>query len=305
MKVHFSLILLSAIVLISCGDPSKELGPAPVSENYEEEVSQWIDDRIETLKEPTGWLRLAGMYVLEEGENSFGSGSDLDVQFPKGTIAEQAGTFILENKQVQMRVADGVTVTAENSPVTNMTIYDGENAPEIQHGSLEWHAIQRQELIAIRLFNKENEKADRFEGFDRYPIDPAWNLKSRFVTKPEDATIPVPNVLGQTDDVRNPGTIIFQKEGETHSLEALESSTGRLFLIVGDLTNLTETYQAGRFIYIDYPDETGFTTIDFNKIYNPPCAYNLHTTCQLPPSTNRLDLSITAGELRPVDWQGL
>ncbi len=305
MKVHFSLILLSAIVLISCGDPSKELGPAPVSENYEEEVSQWIDDRIETLKEPTGWLRLAGMYVLEEGENSFGSGSDLDVQFPKGTIAEQAGTFILENKQVQMRVADGVTVTAENSPVTNMTIYDGENAPEIQHGSLEWHAIQRQELIAIRLFNKENEKADRFEGFDRYPIDPAWNLKARFVTKPEDATIPVPNVLGQTDDVRNPGTIIFQKEGETHSLEALESSTGRLFLIVGDLTNLTETYQAGRFIYIDYPDETGFTTIDFNKIYNPPCAYNLHTTCQLPPSTNRLDLSITAGELRPVDWQGL
>lgn len=305
MKVPFSLILLSAIVLISCGDPSKELGPAPVSENYEEEVSQWIDDRIETLKEPTGWLKLAGMYVLEEGENSFGSGSDLDVQFPKGTIAEQAGTFILENKQVQMRVADGVTVTAENSPVTNMTIYDGENAPEIQHGSLEWHAIQRQELIAIRLFNKENEKADRFEGFDRYPIDPAWNLKARFVTKPEDATIPVPNVLGQTDDVRNPGTIIFQKEGETHSLEALESSTGRLFLIVGDLTNLTETYQAGRFIYIDYPDETGFTTIDFNKIYNPPCAYNLHTTCQLPPSTNRLDLSITAGELRPVDWQGL
>lgn len=305
MKVPFSLILLSAIVLISCGDPSKKLGPAPVSENYEEEVSQWIDDRIETLKEPTGWLKLAGMYVLEEGENSFGSGSDLDVQFPKGTIAEQAGTFILENKQVQMRVADGVTVTAENSPVTNMTIYDGENAPEIQHGSLEWHAIQRQELIAIRLFNKENEKADRFEGFDRYPIDPAWNLKARFVTKPEDATIPVPNVLGQTDDVRNPGTIIFQKEGETHSLEALESSTGRLFLIVGDLTNLTETYQAGRFIYIDYPDETGFTTIDFNKIYNPPCAYNLHTTCQLPPSTNRLDLSITAGELRPVDWQGL
>ena len=305
MKNSLPIILLFSIALISCGEPSEELGPEPLPENYEEHVSQWIDDRIETLKEPTGWLRLAGMYLLEEGENSFGSGSDRDVQFPEGTIAEQAGTFILEGNQVRMRAADGVEITAQNEPVTEMIIFDGEDAPEIQHGSLEWHVIQRQDLIAIRLYNKENEKADRFDGFDRYPIDPSWHLKARFVTKPEEATIPVTNVLGQTDDVRNPGTIIFQKEGETYSLEALESSTGRLFLIVGDLTNLTETYQAGRFIYIDYPDETGFTTIDFNKIYNPPCAYNLHTTCQLPPSTNRLDLSITAGELRPVDWQGL
>lgn len=305
MKISLSFILLFTIALISCSEPTQELGPEPVPENYEEEVSQWIDDRIETLKGPTGWLRLAGMYTLEEGENSFGSGSDRDVQFPEETIAERAGTFILDDNQVRMRVADGVEITAQNEPVTEMTIYDGEDAPEIQHGSLEWHVIQRQELIAIRLYNKENEKADQFDGFDRYPIDPEWHLKARFVTNPEDATIPITNVLGQTDDVRNPGTIIFEKEGKTYSLETLESSTGRLFLIVGDRTNLTETYQAGRFIYVDYPDESGYTTIDFNKIYNPPCAYNLHTTCQLPPSTNRLDLAITAGEKRPVDWDGL
>ena len=305
MKISFSLILLSAIALISCGEPSEELGPEPLPENYEENVSQWIDDRIETLKEPTGWLRLAGMYVLEEGENSFGSGNDRDVQFPEGTIAEQAGTFILEGNQVRMRAADGVEITAQNEPVTEMVIFDGEDAPEIQHGSLEWFVIQRQDLIAIRLYNKENEKADRFDGFDRYPIKPDWHLKARFIPNPDGSTMEVPNVLGQTEVVQNPGAFEFRAEGETYRLQAIERDADQLFVIVGDLTNQEDTYQAGRFIYVDHPDENGYSVIDFNKLYNPPCAYNRYTTCQLPPASNRLDLAITAGEKRPVDWDGL
>jgi len=297
--------ILGLLIFSACTDSTPELGPAPVSDNYTEEVEQWIDERVETLKEPTGWLRLAGMFVLEEGENSFGSGSDRDIQFPEGTIAEHAGTFLLRNGEVIQRIENGVEVTHDGEPVSEMVIFDGENAPEMEHGNLEWHVIQRQDLTAIRLYNKENPKADRFTGFDRYPISPEWHLRARFVTNPEDQTIPVTNVLGQTDDVPNPGTLIFEVDGETYSVEALESSTDRLFLIIGDQTNQTETYQAGRFMYVDYPDEDGITIIDFNKIYNPPCAYNLYTTCQLPPSQNRLDLAVTAGEKRPVEWDGL
>lgn len=106
-------------------------------------------------------------------------------------------------------------------------------------------------------------------------------------------------------DTPTPGTIEFIKNGELFTLDALEG-TDQMFLIAGDLTNQTETYQAGRYIYIDYPEEgSDYTIIDFNKIYNPPCSYNLFTTCQLPPMQNRLDLEITAGEKRPQDWEGL
>jgi len=305
MKFKPILLFLFAVIIAACNNSRQELGPAPVSENYEQEVQEWIDDRIETLKEPTGWLRLAGMYVLEEGENRFGSGEDQHVQFPEGTIANEAGTFVLEDGIVELIVEDGVEITSNDEPVEQMTIYDGENAPELNHGSLVWHVIERQDLIAIRLYNKENQKADQFDGFDRYDIDPDWHLKARFEPNPEGATIAVTNVLGQIDYVRNPGSVIFEKDGETYTLEALDSASGRLFLIVGDETNQTKTYQAGRFMYIDYPDENGYTIVDFNTIYNPPCAYNLYTTCQLPPPSNRLDLAITAGELRPTDWEGL
>ncbi|REL39181.1 DUF1684 domain-containing protein [Rhodohalobacter sp. SW132] len=308
MKINtsrLSVLLFLAILLSACGSKEEDLGPAPVSDSYEQELQQWIDERIETLKEPTGWLRLAGMHILEEGENRFGSGSDQDIQFPDRTIAEHAGIFDLQNGQVTMEAADGVEITTDGEAVQQMTIYDGEDTPEIEHGSLVWHVIERQDLIAIRLYNKENEKADQFEGFDRFPADTEWHLKARFDENPEGTTISVTNVLGQTDEVSNPGALTFKKDGEYYTIEALDSASGRLFLIVGDETNRTETYQAGRFMYVDYPDESGHTIIDFNKIYNPPCAYNLYTTCQLPPASNRLDLEITAGELRPVDWEGL
>jgi len=306
MSIRFTFLsLFIGLLIAACGNSTESLGPAPVPDNYEQDIQQWVDERVETLKEPTGWLRLAGMYILDEGENSFGSGTGQDIQFPEGTIPEQAGTFTLENGNVVMAAAEGTEFTIEGESVQNAIIYDGDEAPEVNYGTLVWHVIERQDLTAIRLYNKENTRADQFEGFGRYPTDSKWRLKARFDANPEGATIPITNVLGQTDEVPNPGTLTFKKDGETYSLEALYSSTERLFLIVGDKTNLTETYQAGRFIYVDYPDESAYTVIDFNKIYNPPCAYNLYTTCQLPPAPNRLGLAITAGELRPVDWEGL
>lgn len=305
MKFKSSILLLSVLSMFACHDSPRESGQASVSENYEEEIQEWNAERIETLKDPTGWLRLAGMYILEEGENTFGSGVNQDLQFPEGTIPEHAGTFILNDGNVYMKAANGVDFSIEEEIVREITIYNGHDTPEIQYETLEWHVIKRQDLIAIRLYNKENKKADQFEGFDRYPVDSEWHLKARFIPNPENATIPITNVLGQTDEVKNPGTLIFEKDEKTFTLNALDIDNDRLFLIVGDQTNVTETYQAGRFIYVDYPDEDGYTIIDFNKIYNPPCAYNLFTTCQLPPPSNRLELAITAGELRPTGWEGL
>ena len=62
-----------------------------------------------------------------------------------------------------------------------------------------------------------------------------------------------------------------------------------------DGTSGRESYGAGRFLYIPIP--TGDTVpVDFNKVYNPPCALNEFATCPLPPWQNRLSLRVTAGE---------
>jgi len=102
----------------------------------------------------------------------------------------------------------------------------------------------------------------------------------------------------------NAGVLRFLIDGEEDRIITLVGGE-RMFIIVGDLTNQDETYQAGRYLYVDIPAEGEvITTIDFNKMYNPLCAYSAFTTCQLPPKENRLDVRIEAGDLRPQPEYG-
>lgn len=305
--IRFIAVFAITILIFLNGCKKIDLGPARVSENYVQEVEAWKQHRVESLKSPTGWLRLAGMFWLDEGENSFGSGGEQDIQFPDGTIPDHAGTLIYEDGKVTLNVAEGVTISHEGEPVSEMVLYDGENqdTPHVEHEDLEWFIIVRQNLVGIRLFNKENEKVDNFTGFESYPIDENWNRRARFIPKPEGSTMQIVNVLGQQEDIASPGTLEFSIDGEIFTLDAIESGDN-MFMIVGDLTNKTETYQAGRYIYVEFPPEgSHYTNIDFNKIYNPPCAYNTFTTCELPPPQNQLEVEITAGEKRAKNWQGL
>jgi uncharacterized protein len=296
-------VLIAFLIVTGCSDSKP--GVAPVSDNYHEQIVEWKQNRIDRLKEPTGWLRLAGMFLLEEGENTFGSGEEADIQFPAGTIPEIAGTFILEDGIVKMISAEGVNIHHHGTPVSEFVLDDGNETPAVEYGNLEWLVITRADLKAIRLYNKDNVKADSFEGFPSYPVGPEWHRQARFIRNDEGATIPIVNVLGQHEDASSPGVLEFTIDGILYSLDALEGGE-RLFIIFADESNRTETYQAGRYMYIDYPEPgSEFTVIDFNKAYNPPCAYNIFTTCQLPPSQNRLKVSITAGEKRPVEWTGL
>jgi uncharacterized protein (DUF1684 family) len=71
---------------------------------------------------------------------------------------------------------------------------------------------------------------------------------------------------------------------------------GRLFLAFGDETSAKETYGAGR--YLDVAKVPGAATIllDFNKAYNPFCAYSEKFSCPLPPRENLLEIAVRAGE---------
>ena len=68
-----------------------------------------------------------------------------------------------------------------------------------------------------------------------------------------------------------------------------------------DSTGVADTYQGGRYMRVPLADDEGWTTIDFNRAYNPPCVFTPYSVCSLPPHENRLALAVTAGEKRPVD----
>ncbi|MCH8495325.1 MAG: DUF1684 domain-containing protein [Balneolales bacterium] len=300
--MKYVLGLLTASLFFASCTSDKDLGAVEMTSSYNDEVEDFYEYRRGRLTEPFGWLRLTGMYWLEEGENTFGSGSDNDIVFPEVYIPERAGSFWLEGDSVQILVKPEAPVTIEDLPVRpdrKVLFFSEDLSPMANQGSLHWRVIRRDDLLGIRLYNTDNEVVDAFTGFDRYEVDPKYNVKARFRAHEEPTTVSVVNVLGQESEVNSPGRLHFHLDGEPFSLIALEGND-RMFLILGDKTNRSETFQGGRYMYIDYPEDgSDITSIDFNKAYNPPCAFSEYTTCQFPPRENILETFVRAGEKRP------
>ncbi|MEQ8423787.1 MAG: DUF1684 domain-containing protein, partial [Cyclobacteriaceae bacterium] len=109
-------------------------------------------------------------------------------------------------------------------------------------------------------------------------------------------SIDITNILGQTYPQPSPGALVFEIDGKEFRLDAIDEGGDEYFVIYGDQTNEHETYPSGRYMYVHPPDENGKVIVDFNKGYNPPCAFTAFATCPLPPKQNVLDVAITSGE---------
>jgi hypothetical protein len=109
----------------------------------------------------------------------------------------------------------------------------------------------------------------------------------------------IASVTGTADPMYSPGLARFRANEQNLTLRpVLETPDAReLFFIFRDLTSRKETYGAGRFLYAEMP-KNGKLILDFNKAYNPPCAFTPYSTCPLPPKENLLPVRIEAGEMR-------
>jgi uncharacterized protein (DUF1684 family) len=141
-----------------------------------------------------------------------------------------------------------------------------------------------------------------FQGLDFYPADPDWVIEADFVLNPD----PEPFEM-ETTTARRPiyvkyGEAHFTLDGTGHMLEIYQSEKAMqmeefkeyLFLPFKDKTNGEDSYGGGRFIDLKIPEgET--IIIDFNKSYNPYCAYNHRYSCPVPPEVNHLNIPVPAG----------
>jgi uncharacterized protein len=286
-------ILVTGILTASC---TSDFDISP--EEHRADVDRWHSERIERLKAPDGWLRLGGLYWFDAPVQSFGTSGNVDFQFPPGSIAEYAGEFELRGDTVLMRPSAEVEITADGNPAGDQVIYTPDKTVVLNHGRLTWMVIQRGDLTGIRLYDTESPVLQSFEGIDTYPVDARYRIMAKLVPHDEPAFIPVTNILGQTEEVESAGKLVFEVNGQTHSLVTLGTGD-RLFIIIADETSRTETYPGGRYIYVDNPGPGGSTVLDFNKAYNPPCAFSPFTTCQLPPDGNTLPFAVNAGEKLP------
>ncbi len=277
--------------------PAAQSAPAPDPAQLAA-VEAWRAGRLERLMRPDGWLSLAGLYWLAEGESSFGSDRENDLVFPAGKAAARLGVLRREGLRVWLEAAPDAAITSGGEPVTRRELVtDAAGEPTVlEHRSLSFYVLVRGERVGLRLKDAESPLLRDFPGLDHYPVDPAWRVEARYERYPEPRTVAVPNIIGDAFDTPVYGSLVFDAAGRELRLEPLGEPDQPLFLVFGDETNGRETYGGGRFLYADPPDAAGRTVLEFNQAYNPPCVFTPYATCPLPPPGNRLPLAVRAGE---------
>ncbi|HXG32713.1 MAG TPA: DUF1684 domain-containing protein [Bryobacteraceae bacterium] len=258
-------------------------------------MERWRAQRESRLRVDDGWLTLVGLFWLRPGENSAGSAPDSRIRLPAGAPAH-AGTFILEGDKVLFRASPGVSVRSAGRPVTTLEMRPDVPGPAdvISVGDLSMLVIRRGQRLGVRLRDKNSQFRKEFRGCKWFAVDEAYRIEARFIPYDPPKRVPILNILGDTEYHMSPGYVEFRIAGRDCRLEPVLDN-GRLWFIFRDQTSGKETYGAGRFLYAD-PPRSGKVILDFNKAYNPPCAFNPYTTCPLPPKQNRLSVPIRAGE---------
>lgn len=264
--------------------------------SYQSAIDGWHKQRLENLKKENGWLNLVGLLWLQPGKNSFGSGQQAQIKFPAGTITENAGYFELKDNKVWLRTNEATKVQVNGVVKNDVVIFSTDSAKSAlcSYDHLRWTIIKRDDKFGIRLRDLESKQLKEFPGIERFATDSTYKVTA-YLQKPVTPSITITNIIGQTNEQPAAGKLIFNLQGKQYTLDALDEGD-ELFIVFGDATSGNETYPSGRFLYAKKPDADGNTIVDFNKAYNPPCAFTPYATCPLPPKQNILPVAINAGE---------
>jgi uncharacterized protein (DUF1684 family) len=269
-----------------------------IASGHDAEIEAWRSQRVANLTRDTGWLTLAGLHPLAEGRQTLGSAPESDIVLPASAPPE-VGALLVAEGRAALEINTGVAIASEGEPWTGGPLATDaeEDTTMLEIGPVNFFVIERGEELLLRVRDRAHPARESFAGIDYFPIDEAWRFDATFEAHDPVRQIPIANIIGMVSDSPNWGAVVFEHEGATYKIDALaEPGDEELFLIFADETSGHETYGAGRYLYVDAPDENGRIDLDFNRAYNPPCAFTAFATCPLPPRQNRLALRIEAGE---------
>lgn len=253
-------------------------------------LENWRQARHAELAGPDSWLGLAGLFWLEPGSNRVGSGDDCPVHLPSGPA--WLGELDWQAGRLLWRAADG----SERELQT-----DREGKPStVDHENLSFFVVDRDSRLAVRLRDRDWASRRPFAGIACFPEDPAWIITADWLPLDPPLMMEVPNVSGELKPVSVAFRAGFTVDGQNVELLPMSVGECEVFFVFRDRTSGKETYGAGRFLKAN-PAVDGRITLDFNRAFNPPCAFTPFATCPLPPPENWLPFAVPAGEKR---WQG-
>jgi len=271
------------------------LALAPEADAYVQSITEWRAAREARLTSETGWLTVAGLVWLKGGRNTVGSAPSSDVVLP-APAPSAVGTLTVSGSRVEFVAAKGAAPKSDGRAAGRLALTPDRTL--LQIGSVTFSVIERAGRLGVRIRDTNAAARRRFSGLQWYPVDSRWRARATLVPPAKPRVQPIATIVGDTIEMESAGELVFTVGGRELRLEALFESDERseLFIMFKDRTNGDATYGAGRYMYLPVPPAGGSVEIDFNKAYNPPCAYTDFATCPLPPSQNWLPVPIEAGE---------
>ncbi len=262
------------------------------------EQQRWHVERLARLQAPDGWLTLVGLDFLEEGVAMAGRGAEATLRYA-GCASDRIGRFEVAGETVRFLPEPDAEVSIERGVAGEPLTADDAGPPSVvRSGTVSMTLVRRNGRLALRVRDSESPTRVDFQGIELFPDDRTRCVQARVIPARAGELLPITNVMGFEESQPIAATLEFELDGAAHTLVAMPAGEGRLFVVFGDETNGRETYGGGRFLEVPAPTG-GRTTIDFNRAYNPPCAFTAFATCPLPPAANRLPVRIEAGERAP------
>jgi uncharacterized protein (DUF1684 family) len=269
-------ILLAAIVTTGAAD-----------------VKAWRAHQEQKMRGDKSPFAVERVEILEHEHNTLGSAANAAVKLPGDGIPAVAG-------EVVIRGTNAVLIPASPQLTVNGKV-------EKEHTLIgtDWVALGSYRLqirrpdgkIALRISNLKGQAMMSYHGLKYFDFDEHYRVPAQFTPDTGHHEITVESSQGGPQQLPYAGKLTFQLSGQSYTLDAFidDDEPDVLFVIFRDATSGKETYGVGRYVYVAR-SPNGKTILDFNKAFNPLCAYGSLFFCPIPPKQNRLPVPIPAGE---------
>ncbi len=290
--------VISLFLLNACD--SNQSQEFQIDEQYFSELDSFFNVVNQNRK---NYLSITALYKLDTGSNSFGKDSTNDLVINNENIPAHIGTIYKFQDSLVFEPSELINfyLQSDSTEVTQTSTIDLDKngwSDTYQHDNISFRILTRNNSLYLRVLDPNNPAIEAFKGFESFEISSTFIFKGNFTYYNEPKKFEVPSIMGGTETTTFLGSASFKYQGESYSFDVGENG----FVMVQDQTAGKETYGGGRYFYLDLPEADGEIIIDFNRMYNPPCAFSKYTVCLFAPKQNHLPFEVTAGEKYTGDY---
>jgi hypothetical protein len=244
-------------------------------------------------------LAYTGLDWLHAGANSIGGDSSNDIVLTGRGVPAHAGTLVREGDRVRFEAAPGAPVSIDDEPSSAAALRsdaDSGKSSRVQVGSAGFRLIKRLDAIGLRRWDDERAAYRDFHGARYFDDDVRWRIAGKFEPYAVPKTVRVQTEAGIEQDLSIVGIVHTRIGDSRYDLTAFAGDSAQdLWIVFKDGTNGRESY-GFRYMKAVRDTATNVVVLDFNRAYNPDCAYTPYATCPLPPPSNHIRARIPAGE---------